>query len=148
MVKVTFGGPVKVLWQSFDGSEERTIDDPEIIKKFDDSVYSDSESGNNSPLELSQYLQDGEDTEHLYVLGIRGGTLRYEYRESEHQLWILTEYQSPRELSEEELQCLCQFTTGQWYDGAGEIFAEELAEQNDGFAPLGHPESVYLFEDE
>ena len=148
MVKVTFGGPVKVLWQNFNGSEEITIEDLKILQKFDNCVYSNGEGENKFPIELSQYLQDGEDTEHLYMIGIRGGTLRYEYRESEHQLWILTEYQSPRELSEEELQCLCKFTTGQWYDGAGEIFAGELADNNDGVAPLGHPKCIYSFEDD
>ncbi|WP_295614970.1 hypothetical protein [Chamaesiphon sp. GL140_3_metabinner_50] len=148
MVRVTFGGPVKVLWQSFNGSEEITIDDREILQKFDDCVYSHGEGENKSPVELSQYLQDGRDTEHLYLLGIRGGILRYEYRQSEHRLWILTEYKSPRKLSEEEFQSLYLFTRSQWYDGAGENFAGELADRNEGIAPLGHPESVYLFEDD
>jgi hypothetical protein len=147
-MKVTFGGPVKVMWQNFDGSEDRTIDDLPAIQKFDGSIYSDGEGENKSPVELSQYLQDGLSTKHLHVLGIRGGTLRYEYRQSEEKLWILTEYQSPRELSEEELQCLYQFTRGQWYDGAGPIFAGELGDKNDGVSPLAYPESVYLFEDE
>lgn len=147
MVKITFAGPVKVMWTNFDGSEDREIDDPQILQKFDGSIYMDYESKNKFPVELSQYLGDGEDTKHLADIGITGGILRYEYGREKQQLWILMEYYSPRKLSEEELQCLYHFTEGQWYDGAGSNFAGELADKNNGVAPLGHPLSVYLFED-
>lgn len=146
LVTVTLGGPVKVKWTSHDGSEEREITDKEIIASFSGRAYLDAECGEGLPLELSVYLQDGDDTQHLYALGVRGGTLRYEYRKEVDELWLLTEYSSPRKLNDVELQALYRFTEGQWYDGAGANFAGDLSDENDGTGPLGHSTKVHIFQ--
>jgi len=139
---VTIGGPVEVKWESFDGSEERRITEKSQIVAFSGRTYLDEESG--EPLELSVYLQDGSDTQHLYALGVRGGILKYEYHERNDALWLIVEYSSPRRLNDAELESLVRFTEGQWYDGAGANFAGDLADENSGTGPLGHPTRVHI----
>jgi len=41
------------------------------------------------------------------------------------KLWTITEYFSNRELSNEELEILSDYTQGQWSDGIGEGFEQE-----------------------
>ena len=50
------------------------------------------------------------------------GHLRLVYKEAENQVWVVTEYDAKRVLSEAELAFLVQYTTGQWSDGIGENF--------------------------
>lgn len=137
-----YSGPVLVNWQSPDGSEDRNITDLETIKKFDGLIYNDSSTG--KPEELSVYLQDGEDTSHLYKKGVRGGILKYEYISSKKQLWVSITFSSPKKLTDREIQDLGNLCQGQWYDGAGSSFAGEIADQYNGTAPLGHPTDIYI----
>jgi hypothetical protein len=58
-----------------------------------------------------------------------GGHLRLVYRPDVKELWVVTEYEARRRLSEEELAFLAGYTRGQWSDGIGENFlsvSEEL----------------------
>ena len=141
-ITIKFSGPVLVKWESYDGVEDREIGDPDIIKKFDGLVYKDYSTG--KPKELSVYLQDGTDTKYLYDKGIRAGFLKYDYISSKKQLWISIEFTALEKLSEKELQDLYGFCEGQWYDGAGSNFSGEIADKNNGTAPLGHPIEVYV----
>jgi hypothetical protein len=50
------------------------------------------------------------------------GHLRLVYNETHNQVWVATEYQATRELSDPELALLVQHTLGQWSDGIGENF--------------------------
>ena len=85
-VEIVFKGPVIVGWQSYDGSESREIKDIETLKTFDGLVYMDDQT--NEAEELSEYLQDGDDTAYLFDLGVRGGVLSYKYEATKKQLFI------------------------------------------------------------
>jgi hypothetical protein len=47
-------------------------------------------------------------------------------------------------LNEQELDVLLDYTMGQWSDGAGEGFCGELADRNDGVAPLCEPTEIFV----
>jgi len=143
---ITIGGPVSVLWTSYDGSQDREITDINIIKSFDGSIYMDSDRGGALPLELSVYLSDGDDTSHLYKLGVRSGILKYTFKKDKNQLWLETEYSAPRELNDKEIQDLYNFTKSQWIDGAGSNFTGELSDKNKGTNPLSEPNEIYVYQ--
>lgn len=50
------------------------------------------------------------------------GHLRLIYKEAENQVWVVTEYEAQRLLSDAELALLVRYTAGQWSDGIGENF--------------------------
>ena len=133
---VKIGGPVLVLWQNADGSEDKKITDLEKIKSFDGKKYMDSESGGKSPVLLSWYIQDGKEGPFLVNAGVGGGVLRYEFMSDKNELWIFVDYTTTKKLSKEELQYLYEFTSGQWFDGAGPNFSAELSDLNNGMSPL------------
>jgi len=54
IIIIIIGGPVSVLWTSYDGTEDQEITN--IIKSFDGSIYMDSHRGGLLPLQLSVYL--------------------------------------------------------------------------------------------
>jgi hypothetical protein len=54
------------------------------------------------------------------------------------KLWTITEYFSNRELSNEELEILSDYTQGQWSDGIGEGFEQEPCFYDD------NDEEVYI----
>ena len=95
-------------------------------------------------MHLTDYLFDGPANEFLERIGLTGGTMKFEYTKKHRQLWLVTEYDAPRMLNEDEAQVLIEFTIGQWLDGAGEDWGPELREKNAGIAPLCHPEEVYI----
>jgi hypothetical protein len=54
------------------------------------------------------------------------------------KLWTITEYFSNRELSNEELEILSDYTQGQWSDGIGEGFEQQPCFYDD------NDEEVYI----
>jgi len=54
---------------------------------------------------------------------VTNGYMRFEF--SNGKLWTITEYLSKRELSEQELDTLKDYTIGQWSDGIGEGFEQQ-----------------------
>jgi len=54
---------------------------------------------------------------------VNGGYMRFEFKKD--KLWTITEYNSNRKLTEDELNSLKNYTTGQWSDGIGEGFEQE-----------------------
>lgn len=144
LVTIRFGGPVRVLWTSYDGSEDREISDLEQIKVFDGETCQDVKNGVMQPVTVADYLFDGPGNELLEGIGITGGIVRFEYKPQPKQLWLITEYYAPRKLTEQELDVLLEYTQGQWSDGAGESFGGELADKHKGVGPLCEPEEVYV----
>lgn len=67
---------------------------------------------------FSDYFDDDD-----FYEEISGGYMRFSYEDG--KLWTITEYDSNRLLSEEELQILADYTQGQWSDGIGEGFEQE-----------------------
>jgi hypothetical protein len=54
------------------------------------------------------------------------------------KLWTITQYFSNRELSNEELEILSDYTQGQWSDGIGEGFEQQPCFYDD------NEEEVYI----
>ena len=55
----------------------------------------------------------------------------------DEEIWTITKYLSPEELTEEELEILGDYTQGQWSDGIGEGFEQNPIMEYEG-------EEVYL----
>lgn len=53
---------------------------------------------------------------------LSGGYLSFEYKDG--KLWVITEYQSKRVLTDKELGEVKSYTQGQWSDGIGEGFEQ------------------------
>lgn len=67
---------------------------------------------------FSEYFDDT-----TYSNDVTGGYMHFEYEDG--KLWTVTNYNSNRELTQEELDDLEDYTTGQWSDGIGEGFEQE-----------------------
>lgn len=145
---IALGGPVNVMWQDYTGDKEKEITDIDVIKSFDGYYYSDGEGDDPDAelVQLCEYLQDGDDTSYLYELGVRKGYIYYDYSEESNELYLIYEYSAPRELTEEEIKDLSNFTLGQITDGAGPAFSADLMDMNDGIAPSCMPEELRVFQ--
>ena len=75
---------------------------------------------------FSEYF-DGDES---YAQNVEGGYMHFEYKDG--QLWTVTVYESSRELTNDELSDLEDYTTGQWSDGIGEGFEQEPCMEDDG----------------
>jgi hypothetical protein len=64
----------------------------------------------------TDYLRDRK----LEALELTGGHLRLSYDPDSNDVYVITEYQSGRELTQEELNLLKKETQSQWSDGIGE----------------------------
>src|ERR1035437_6087171 len=63
------------------------------------------------------------DSNASYADAVSGGYMNFEYGNG--KLWTKTRYESSRELTEEEMIQLMDYTQGQWSDGIGEGFEQE-----------------------
>jgi hypothetical protein len=70
--------------------------------------------------EFSEYF--GDDEQLLIDKGVNSGYLSFEY--SDGKLWSVTTYDSPVELTQDELDIIGDYTQGQWSDGIGESFEQ------------------------
>lgn len=68
--------------------------------------------------EFSEYF-DGDES---YIDDVSNGYLYFKYEDG--KLWSITTYDSTRELTQEELEKLKEYTIGQWSDGIGEGFEQ------------------------
>ena len=141
---ITFSGPVKVVLQNTDGSEKKEITDINKIRAFDGSVYLENSKGDRSPVETSEYLVDSLETKPLYDLGVRGGTIKYKFKEKTGQLWLVTEYTAPKKLTQVQLDELQNFTEESWIDGEAVGFTYELSEANNGITPMSFPSEIHV----
>jgi hypothetical protein len=63
--------------------------------------------------------------------GVDGGYMFFKYENN--KLWTITTYESPEELTDDELEILMTYTQGQWSDGIGEGFEQyPCTEDNEG----------------
>src|SRR5687767_15190746 len=67
---------------------------------------------------FSEYL----DNDNTYSKDISGGYMSFKLEGN--KLYTITDYDSKRELTEEELLSLAKYTQGQWSDGIGEGFEQ------------------------
>ncbi|MDJ0939060.1 MAG: hypothetical protein QNJ00_04805 [Woeseiaceae bacterium] len=113
----------------FDWSNEDSppIEDPEILKTFDGLKY-DEET-------VVDYMGDGSDTRGLYQSAkFTGGYLQFQYDEATNRLAVITEYDVDRDLDDQEILQLREYTGGQWSDGVGSNFAQSYPEKT-GLSP-------------
>ncbi|MGC4044348.1 MAG: hypothetical protein QM758_11170 [Armatimonas sp.] len=74
--------------------------------------------------------------------GVQGGTLVFVYDKKSKELRVVSEYQCPRLLTDDELELLVQETVGAWSDGAGAGGFEAEWEDGEGHIypnPPGYP---------
>lgn len=99
------------------------VSDPAILKQLDGC-----KSGRDDDDAFASYI----DSRELREIGLRGGYIELQYDTGDRVLRVVTEYESPRPLSDDELRKLVQHTTDQWSDGLGESFECEYA-SNHGY---------------
>jgi TPR repeat protein len=90
-----------------DRATKKEINQPEKLRALDGITY--------DRLSCCDTLDRGLDE-----IGLIGGLVRLAYPDDGHQLRVITEYQSPRALTSNELQTLTERTRAQWSDGIGE----------------------------
>lgn len=73
--------------------------------------------GINCQDNFSDYFDDDD-----FYKELSSGYMTFSYENG--KLWTITEYDSNRLLTEEELQTLADYTQGQWSDGIGEGFEQ------------------------
>lgn len=144
MNTISFGGPVKVVWQDAIGSNQKEITDLATIKLFDGAIFSDTQDGKDIPIETSLYLLESAKTQVLYDQGVRGGTLEYKFDINTGKLWLWTHYTAPQKLNDIQMKDLLEFTEESWSDGVAASFSYELSEANDGTMPLSYPDSIHI----
>lgn len=110
MYEITVRGDVKLSKK-----EKKNID-----------FYADLDSQEN----FADYFDDT-----TYSNDVTSGYMRFEKVGS--KLFTVTIYESERELTQEELDHLLDYTTGQWSDGIGEGFEQEPYYNNED-------EEIYL----
>lgn len=81
-----------------------------------------------------------EDAEKIKGWGISKGVIGLEFDEETKRLLTYTEYDITRELSDEELDFLIDFTIDQWLDGIGQEFIGEVAEDSGYLVHVTLPE--------
>lgn len=73
-------------------------------------------------IDCQERFSDYFDRDEFYK-EISGGYMSFIHENG--KLWTITEYDSNRKLTEEELATLADYTQGQWSDGIGEGFEQE-----------------------
>lgn len=115
MIQIAIRGRAAV----FDPSTDSQVVDPEALSSLDGLVYNDEC--------FTDYLGGFPAEDALAAALDRGGDLRFRYCSGEDVLRVETIYRSRRPLTQEELDCLLEYTLGQWSDGIGENWACESA---------------------
>ncbi|MEM7317212.1 MAG: hypothetical protein AAF497_29110 [Planctomycetota bacterium] len=89
---------------AFRDSDDRVESDPKILSRFNGHVYKDER--------FTDYI-GGPDKENELAAQLNpGGYLRFEYDGKSDHLTAITEYESKRSLSDEELKLLVELTLG------------------------------------
>ena len=117
-MKVTVRGTAGLY---FDTDDWPAVEDPQILSKLDGFKSEQGEAD-----EFAPYI----DAPELRAVGLQGGFIEIQFDRSRNQLYVVTEYDSPRRLSDDELRLLVKHTTEQWCDGLGESLDCPYAEEN------------------
>ncbi|QDU38223.1 hypothetical protein Mal4_25480 [Maioricimonas rarisocia] len=117
-MKITVSGSVGLY---VDNDDQDPVHDSAVLRRFD---------GIHSPQEEDDAFANYIDDANLRSIGIKGGFIELRYDAAVNALSVVTEYDSPRPLNDEELRELVEHTTDQWSDGLGESFECSEAESN------------------
>lgn len=79
--------------------------------------------------------ESAEEAEALIDKGVCNGHMLFRYEDD--KLWTITTYDSPVELTEEEIKILADYTQGQWSDGIGEGFEQYPCMIDENYAGNG-----------
>lgn len=99
------------------------ISDANILKTLDGLSYDDSGT-------LADYIFDGADdvSEGLAGITFSGGRFRCEYDEAANCVNYVTEYSTDRDLTDDQIRLLREYTESQWNEGVGANFAQFFPE--------------------
>lgn len=86
------------------------------------------------------------DASPLRAVGLRGGFIELRYDATTKRLSVVTEYDSPRRLTDLEIDQLVEYTTGQWSDGLGENLECPYASANGLHLDLAPKNQVVRFD--
>ncbi|MDP5191811.1 hypothetical protein [Rheinheimera baltica] len=110
---------------AFDLETEERIDDLDKLKSIDGYTYIDDEEDNC----FGFWLIDENDDSIIKYSGISGGYLQFSFNDKLNRLEASIEYILSKELSQEQIDCLIEYTIGQCMDGIGSSFGQEKFEE-------------------
>ncbi len=110
---------------AFDLETEERIDDLDKLKSIDGYTYIDDEEDNC----FGFWLIDENDDSIIKDSGISGGYLQFSFNDKLNRLEASVEYILSKELSQEQIDCLIEYTIGQCMDGIGSSFGQEKFEE-------------------
>lgn len=117
-MKVRIAGTVEVR----NDEDYELVTDASIIKGFAGYKYTEEEA--------ADYIGDGAGEEVYHAIGLKGGFIELQFDDAAKELWVITEYDSPRKLIDNEVRFLVEYTQGQWSDGMGENMEIPYADEN------------------
>lgn len=109
---------INALTKIYISEDEDEVTDSKTLYSLDNLTYSDSS--------LSDYIHDG-DSKILKSIDVVGGYIAFKY-DQKTGLKIITEYESATKLSKKQLSALEKYTIGQWEEGVGESFNNDLCD--------------------
>ncbi len=118
MKKIIFSCLVEIE----NGESDSRITDVKELRSYDNLTYEDEL--------FSDYFSDGGDST-LVDARVSGGTLSLKFDPTSNKLFAIVEYDLQRDLTEQELEILVDYTGGQLSDGIGGNFGEELEQDRD-----------------
>ena len=110
---------------ALDVETEEQIEDAERIKKLDGYIYSEDEEDDC----FGFWLVDENDESIIKSSGISGGFLKFNFDEQNNNLVVAIEYDLEKELSQEQIEALIEYTIGQCTDGIGSNFNQFKCEE-------------------
>jgi len=114
-MKILISGKAVVKKEEKDEDEDGYTQDDYVI--VTDPTELKSLDGVDDQSCFTDYMSQEEEV-------ISGGYLEFRYDEKTNQLIAETKYDITRELTEEEIRELVDYTQGQWSDGIGEGFEQ------------------------
>ncbi len=114
MIEIVIKGKAGNAWSQKSDSEEENYKDiiGEELKVFNDIDCQD---------EFTEYF--GDDEELLLSKGVKSGYMSFKFEDN--KLNVIVKYTSKEFLTEEELEILKEYTSGQISDGIGEGFEQQ-----------------------
>jgi hypothetical protein len=111
-MRIDFSAPVDVT-----DEDDDVVTDPSVLSRLDGVTFPD--------ILFTDYFGGSPEETAVAVLLDRGGTITIVADGAAPPLHAITSYRAARELSDDELAVLENYTAGQWSDGAGEGLIHE-----------------------
>lgn len=118
-----------VLYDDFTDEDGYITKPAEFVKKFHGQEYTDEYKCHPDETMSEYFYVELPDGSNIQDIGITGGGIRLEYNKEENYLVAISEFESPRLLSEAEIEVFMKEYTGQMLDGMGWTFLIELFDE-------------------